>query len=173
MGGGGGGAAASGWHWHWHWSSAAGWASHDSGERTDTRAPARPLAMQHGACSLAGWALRQRAASAPPCWRHAPQKQTALLLEAQRARSLISYHPYVCGLVCACVCVCVAGVQGEVARQAQLYRAVQRQRRQLHDKEFSALQEAGSNPYEVFRRRELEAEVRGVCVCVGGALATY
>lgn len=52
----------------------------------------------------------------------------------------------------------LVSVQAEVARQAQLYRAVQRQRRQLHDKEFSSLQEAGSNPYEVFRKREMQAE---------------
>lgn len=58
--------------------------------------------------------------------------------------------------------------------QAELQAVLQRQRRELHDKEFSALVESGLNPYEVFRRRDMEAEVsaggREAEGCGGGAL---
>lgn len=44
-----------------------------------------------------------------------------------------------------------------MAQQAELARVLQRQRRDLQEKEFGALVEAGMNPYEVFRRRDQEA----------------
>lgn len=51
------------------------------------------------------------------------------------------------------------GLPHYVCLQAELQAVLQRQRRELHDKEFSALVESGLNPYEVFRRRDMEAEV--------------
>jgi hypothetical protein len=56
----------------------------------------------------------------------------------------------------------MAAVRADVARQAELAAVLQRQRRELHEREFGALVEAGMNPYEVFRRRDLQEQV-GSC----------
>ncbi|EFJ53186.1 hypothetical protein VOLCADRAFT_86216 [Volvox carteri f. nagariensis] len=54
----------------------------------------------------------------------------------------------------------LAAVRADVARQAELAAALQRQRRELQEKEFGALVEAGLNPYEVFRRRDQQEEAQ-------------
>ncbi|GLI70333.1 hypothetical protein VaNZ11_015289 [Volvox africanus] len=54
----------------------------------------------------------------------------------------------------------MAAVRADVARQAELAAALQRQRREVQEKEFGALVEAGLNPYEVFRRRDQQEEAK-------------
>ena len=50
-------------------------------------------------------------------------------------------------------------VRSEVAQHARLYRQLQKQKREVQEQEFTQLIETGQNPYEVYRRRDNEAEV--------------
>ncbi len=64
-------------------------------------------------------------------------------------------------------------MQADVARRAELARALQRQRRELQEKEFGRLVEAGCNPYEVYRRRDQAAEVRKPYELSRGFVGTF
>lgn len=51
-------------------------------------------------------------------------------------------------------------VAAAAAAKAALAKQLAKQKRQMQDKEFQALVEAGQNPYEMYRRRDNAAEVR-------------
>ena len=53
----------------------------------------------------------------------------------------------------------VRQVREEVAKKATLYRQLQKQKAEMHEHEFQDLLEQGLNPYEVARRRDIEAQV--------------
>ncbi|KAL6756552.1 hypothetical protein V8C86DRAFT_68936 [Haematococcus lacustris] len=53
----------------------------------------------------------------------------------------------------------LAQVRSEVAHKAALYRQLQKQKREVQDKEFQDLIEQGLNPYEIYRRRDQKAQV--------------
>lgn len=53
----------------------------------------------------------------------------------------------------------LATVRNEVAHKASIYHQVQKQKKEVQEKEFQDLIEQGLNPYEVYRRRDNEAQV--------------
>eukprot|EP00775_Hariotina_reticulata_P005135 gene5135-5375_t len=48
-------------------------------------------------------------------------------------------------------------VRDDMAQKAERFRQLQKQKREMEKREFEALQEAGLNPYEVYRTRDMEA----------------
>ncbi|KAF5843500.1 hypothetical protein DUNSADRAFT_14416, partial [Dunaliella salina] len=53
----------------------------------------------------------------------------------------------------------LARVRDEVAHKAALYRQLQKQKQEVQDKEFQDLIERGLNPYEIHRKKDMEAQV--------------
>eukprot|EP00967_Tisochrysis_lutea_P018521 scaffold20972_cov20-Tisochrysis_lutea.AAC.4 len=52
----------------------------------------------------------------------------------------------------------LARVREEVAHKAALYRQLQKQKQEVQDKEFQDLIERGLNPYEIHRKKDMEAQ---------------
>ena len=50
-----------------------------------------------------------------------------------------------------------------MAQKAALYRQLQKQKQEMQDKDFQDLIERGLNPYEIHRKKDMEAQV---CMCV-------
>lgn len=47
----------------------------------------------------------------------------------------------------------------QVSQKAALYRQLQKQKQEVQDKEFQDLIERGLNPYEIHRKKDMEAQV--------------
>lgn len=62
----------------------------------------------------------------------------------------------------------VAANRQKLALNSEMLRQRQKQKKELEEAEYQQLVEAGLNPYEVYRRRDQAAEVRG-----GRPLASY
>lgn len=54
----------------------------------------------------------------------------------------------------------MVAVREEVARKATRYRQLQKQKKEVMEKEFQDLLEQGLNPYEVYRKKDVDKQVR-------------
>lgn len=53
----------------------------------------------------------------------------------------------------------MTAVREEVAKKAKRYRQLQKQKKEVQEKEFQDLLEQGLNPYEVYRKKDVDREV--------------